>query len=281
MEQNESLITKKLHSCHLLLAKELKRICDENNIKYYMIAGALLGAVRHKGFIPWDDDMDFAIMRADYAKFLDVCKKDLGDDFQLQEMFVNDNYALPMAKILLKGTKFVERTTANNQALKGIYIDVFPYDNIPDDEGLRKKHDKNTYFLKRLVLEKQGYNIAEKGQTFKALVYAMLKFIGFFVSKKYIRNKLDKELRRFEEQSTKKVAAIGGAYPYSKESVNREWFLESIELPFENITLSAPKGYIEYLTYFYGDYMTPPPEGKRENRHGMIELDFGKYDLEG
>lgn len=277
MKENTSLNTEKLHSCHLLLAKELKRICVENNINYFMIAGTLLGAVRHKGFIPWDDDMDFAIMREDYAKFLEICKTNLGDDFELQEMFVDDNYALPMAKILLKGTKFVERTTAKNNALKGIYIDVFPYDSIPDDENLRKKHSKNTYFLKRLFLAKQGYSIAEKGQTLKQIVYSLLKFLSFFVTKKYIRNRLDKELRKFENQNTQKVAAIGGAYPYSKESVERKWFLESVELPFENITLSAPKDYAEYLTYFYGDYMTPPPADKRENRHGAIEIDFGKY----
>ena len=100
-----------------------------------------------------------------------------------------------------------------------------------------------------------------------------------FVSKKHIRNRLDKEFRRFENDNTRKVAAIGGAYQYNKESVERKWFDETVELPFEGITLAAPKDYIEYLTYFYGDYMTPPPEDKRYNRHGAVELDFGKYDL--
>ena len=269
----------KLHSCQLLLAGELKRICDKNNIKYYMIAGTLLGAVRHKGFIPWDDDMDFAIMRSEYGRFLEACKTDLQDQFLLQEMFIDDNYALPMAKLLLKGTKLVERTTASNKALKGIYIDIFPYDSIPDDEALRKNHNRNTYFLKRFFLAKQGYKIAEKGQTLKTIVYTFLKFISLFVSKKYIRNRSDKELRRFENDNTKKVAAIGGAYQYNKESVERKWFDETVELPFEGITLAAPKDYIEYLTYFYGDYMTPPPEDKRYNRHSVVELDFGKYDL--
>ena len=107
----------------------------------------------------------------------------------------------------------------------------------------------------------------------------MLKVLSMFVSKKCIRNCLDKELRRFEKQKTKKVAALGGAYGYTKESVNREWFDQTVELPFENISLAAPKDYVEYLTYFYGDYMTPPPEDKRYNRHGAVELDFGKYDL--
>ena len=267
----------KLHSCQLLLAGELKRICDKNNIKYYMIAGTLLGAVRHKGFIPWDDDMDFAIMRKDFSKFISACEKDLGDDFELQDMFSDEHYALPVAKLLLKGTNFTERNSSKNKSKKGIFIDIFPYDNIPDTEKQRASHNKNTYFLKRLFLAKQGYTIAEKGQFIKSLVYFALKVIGVFVSKKWLRNRLDKELRRFENETTKKVAAIGGAYNYSKESVEREWFDEAVLLPFEDLTLSAPKEYIKYLTYFYGDYMTPPPENKRYNRHGAVGIDFGKY----
>ncbi len=277
MEYKKNPTTEKLHNCQLLLAAELKRICEKNNIKYYMIAGTLLGAVRHKGFIPWDDDMDFAIMRKDYPKFLKSCKNELGENFKLQEMFSDEYYALPVAKLMLRGTKFTERNAGKTKAKKGIFIDIFPYDNIPDDENLRKKHSKNTYFLKRLFLAKQGYKIAERGQLLKTVVYALLKFVAFFLPKKHLRSKLDKELRRFENQNTKKVAAIGGAYPYSKESVEREWFNETVDLPFENLKLSAPKGYTEYLTYFYGDYMTPPPEDKRENRHNMLELDFGDF----
>ncbi|MBO5106482.1 MAG: LicD family protein [Clostridia bacterium] len=269
--------TKKLHSCQLLLAKELKRICEKHNIKYFMIAGTLLGAVRHKGFIPWDDDMDFAIMRKDFSKFLSVCKSELGDDFILQDMFSDEHYALPVAKLLLKGTNFTERNSFKNKSQKGIFIDIFPYDNIPDSDEQRKKHNRNTYFLKRLFLAKQGYKIAEKGQTLKALVYFLLKALSLFITKKYIRNRLDTELRRFENENTKKVAALGGAYGYNKESVERKWFNETIELTFEDITLSAPKNYNDYLTYFYGDYMTPPPEDKRSNRHNMVELDFGPY----
>ena len=269
--------TKKLHSCQLLLAAELKRICEKNDIKYYMIAGTLLGAVRHKGFIPWDDDMDFAIMRKDYSKFISACKNDLGEDFELQEIFSDPYYALPVAKLLLKSTSFKERNAAKNECKKGIFIDVFPFDSIPDTEEQRKSHNKNTNFLKRLFLAKQGYTIAEKGQLLKSAVYFMLKVISLFVTKSFIRNRLDAELRRFENENTKKVAALGGAYGYSKESVERKWFEESVELPFEDITLSAPKDYAEYLTYFYGDYMTPPPEDKRNNRHNAVEIDFGKY----
>lgn len=278
MNETVSSVTQKLHSCQLLLAEELKRICDNNGIKYFMIAGTLLGAVRHKGFIPWDDDMDFAIMRKDYGRFLEACKNELGDKFLLQEMFVDENYALPMAKLLLKDTKLVERTTAKNKAIKGIYIDVFPYDSIPDDENLRKKHSRNLYFLKRLFLAKQNYKISEKGQFVKSVVYTVLKFISLFVNKSFLRNRLEKELCLYANENTEKVAAIGGAYSYNKESVKRIWFSETVDLPYENTVFPAPKNYIEYLSYFYGDYMTPPPEDKRENRHNVVELDFGPYD---
>ena len=279
MENQVDATNKKLHYCQLLLAAELKRICEKHNIKYFIIAGTLLGAVRHKGFIPWDDDMDFAIMRKDYAKFLSVCKTELGDKFILQEMFSDLDYALPVAKLILKGTYFVERNASKSKSQKGIFIDIFPFDSIPDGDEQRKKHNKSTYFLKRLFLAKQGYTIAEKGQIIKSFVYFMLKLLSLFVSKKYIRNRLDNELRRYENENTKKVAALGGAYGYTKESVERRWFDKTVELPFEDITLAAPKDYVEYLTYFYGDYMTPPPEDKRYNRHNAVELDFGEYDL--
>ena len=271
------ITTQKLHSCQLLLAAELNRICKKHGIKYFIIAGTLLGAVRHKGFIPWDDDMDFAIMRKDYAKFLSVCKTELGDKFILQDMFSDSDYALPVAKLLLKGTSFAERNASETGSQKGIFIDVFPFDSIPDDEKARQKHNRNTYFLKRIFLAKQGYSIAEKGQLLKRIVYALLRFASFFVSKKTIRNSLDREMRRFEKENTKKVAALGGAYGYTKESVERRWFNETVELPFEDITLEAPKDYVDYLTYFYGDYMTPPPEDKRYTRHSVVEIDFGEY----
>lgn len=277
LEYKISETTQKLHNCQLLLALELKRICTKHNIRFFMIAGTLLGAVRHHGFIPWDDDMDFAVMRSDYEDFLSACKEDLGEDFILQEMNTDPNYGLPMAKILLKGTRLTERTTKDNKTLKGIYIDVFPYDNIPDRQEPRKKHEKRLYVLKRLFLAKQGYKIAQKGEFSKQFIYTVLKIASFFMSKNFIRNSLDKEMKRFENEKTELVAAIGGAYSYSKESVKRSWFEETVMLPFENTELPAPKDYEEYLTCFYGDYMTPPPEDKRDNRHNVVELDFGKF----
>lgn len=266
----------KLHKCQLLIANEFKRICKKNCIKYFMIAGTLLGAVRHKGFIPWDDDMDFSILRKDFDRFLEVAKTDLSDKFVLQYLNTDKHYGLPIAKILLKDTVLVEKNTSKNKALKGIFIDIFPFDNIPNKLSDQKSHNRKTYFLKRLLLAKQNYTVADSFK--KKVVYAFLKFISLFTSKKCITSKLDNTLKLYQYEDTYKVAAIGGAYGYYKESVLKEWFSDTIELKFEESEFSAPVGYIEYLKYFYNDYMELPPEDKRYNRHNLLELSFGPYD---
>lgn len=268
---------KKLHNCHLIIANEIKRICNKHNIPYYIIAGTLLGAVRHNGFIPWDDDMDIGMLREDYEKFISVAKDELGEEFFLQSFETDENYALPFIKIMLNDTVLVERNTSGNSSKKGIYVDIFPFDNVPDSEAKRKIQNIKTYYLKRLFLAKQNYLIAKKGETAKAIVYKFLKFCSLFTTKKAIHSSLLKEMKRYNKTQTKKIVLFGGSYGYSKESVEREWFLKTVELPFEDTSFTAPYEYIKYLEYFYGDYKKLPPEDKRYNRHNVVELDFGKY----
>ncbi len=268
----------KLHSCETLIVKEVKRICEENGIKYFMIAGTLLGAVRHKGFIPWDDDMDIGMLREDYEKFIELAKRDMREEFFLQTTETDSAYGLNFAKILLNGT-FIDESSASNKAQKGISIDVFPFDAVPDNAEDVAKHKKRTYFLRRLLLAKQNYNVCGKKEYVKRIVYGVLNFIALFYSREKICEKLDSECKRYNRQNEKptKIVNIGGAYGYDKETILREWVDSTEELPFEDFTLCAPAGYKEYLEYFYGDYMTPPPEDKRYNRHGLNKVDFGSY----
>lgn len=268
----------KLHRCETLIVKEVKRICDKNGIKYFMIAGTLLGSVRHKGFIPWDDDMDIGMLRADYERFLKIAKEEIGDSFFLQTTETDFAYGLNFAKILLKNT-FIEEAAASTKSQKGISIDIFPFDAVPNDKNEVAKHKKRTYFLRRLLLAKQNYNVCGKKEYVKRIVYAGLKFIAFFYSRKKLCEKLDRECERYNNTNEKpiKIVNIGGAYGYDKETILREWVDSTAELPFEDFTLCAPAGYKEYLEYFYGDYMTPPPEDKRYNRHSVMKVDFGPY----
>ena len=266
----------KLHNCQLIIAREIKRICDKHNISYFIIAGTLLGAVRHGGFIPWDDDMDVGMLREDYEKFLKVAKTELGEEFFLQTPETDKNYGLPFAKILLNGTVLVEATAGSN-AKKGIFVDVFPFDVAPENEADRENHNKKTYFYKRLLLAKLNYNVCAKNDYVKRTVYFVLKIMSAFYSHDKLVKKLESEITRYNNSKTEDIVNIGGAYGYKKETIKADWVRDTVEIPFEDMTISAPVDYIKYLETFYGDYMTPPPEDKRYNRHSVTELDFGKY----
>lgn len=277
MDQGYIDTLNRLHGCQLLLAWEVKRLCDRHQIRYFMIAGTLLGAVRHKGFIPWDDDMDIGMLREDYTRFIEIAKQELDDRFFLQDLDTDPAYGLPFAKLLLKDTVMVEQNSCDNQAQKSIYIDIFPFDAVPENPKKRKQHNRRTYFLRRLLLAKQGYKVYRPGETLKKAVYLALRFLSLFASRETICRALEAEMQRYNGQPSERIVNIGGAYGYNKETLRRQWFDQSAELDFEKITLSAPAAYTDYLAYFYGDYMTPPPEDKRFNRHSIVSLDFGPY----
>lgn len=266
----------KLHACQLLIGEEIKRLCEKHGIRYFMIAGTLLGAVRHGGAIPWDDDMDIGMLREDYERFLQVAATDLDERFFLQTTATDPHYGLPFAKVLLCGTVLTE-ANGGSRARHGIFVDVFPFDVAPEDEDEAKRHDKRTYFYKRLLLAKRNYQVSNKGEYVKKTVYFLLSVLALFWRGDKLCAKLDAEITRYNGQTSRKIVNIGGAYGYKKETILREWVEETVDLPFDGSALAAPAQYKAYLEAFYGDYMTPPPEDKRYNRHSVTELDFGNY----
>lgn len=266
----------KIHSLELKIALEIKRICEKNDIKYFLTAGTLLGAVRHGGFIPWDDDMDIGMLREDYNKFINACKKDLGKEYFLQNWDTDSEFPFSFGKIRLKGTHFVEGFSENSKACNGIFVDIFPFDNVPDDIKERKLQAKKYFICKRLLWIKKGMGINMKNENFKQKLkyYIFLIFSKFF---KYetIKNYFSKTQQKYNKIITEKVVT-DGSYSYEKESLKREW-IENLELiSFEKEMFYSYKNKEEYLKYFYGDYMRLPPLEKR-NRHLVRNVDFGIY----
>ena len=121
---------KKLHEVEVEILDEVVRICDKYNLDYYLVGGTLIGAIRHKGFIPWDDDLDISMPRADYEKFLEVAPLELDEKYYLENRKYNEKFHLPFTKIKKNNTEFRETFTSSLDNHKGIFVDIFPLDNV-------------------------------------------------------------------------------------------------------------------------------------------------------
>lgn len=271
MEKNELY---KLHSLHLVLANEVRRICEKHNIKYFMIAGTLLGAIRHQGFIPWDDDMDIGMLRIDYEKFINACEKELDrNKFYLQNDKMDRNYTYNFAKLRLNGTEIIEEFSLDVETHQGIYIDIFPFDNVPDNRVKRFIQYKEFWFLKNLLWIKCGY-----GDKYikKQLSFKIAKCLVKLFSIEFLKLKKYNVITRYENEKTTFVVAGEGAYGLKKETIQRNWIEILTEYNFETEKYFGISDYNGYLSYFYGDYMTLPPKDKR-NHHQRIRINYGDY----
>lgn len=275
MKNSEKEILEKLHKLELEIALELKRICDKYQIEYFLIAGTMLGAVRHGGFIPWDDDMDIGMLRVDYDKFINICKKELSEKYFLQTWDNDSEYPFSYAKIRINDTKIIEKFSKNSNAHLGIFIDIFPFDNVPNSNIRKKIQGKEIYILRRLLWIKKGYGKEYFTSILDKLKYEILRHISNLFTFTYLKEKLYRILTKYNEEVSEFVFT-DGSYGYDKEMIKRKWVTNLSTINFEGEKFLAIKDYNEYLSYFYGDYMVLPPEDKRGG-HQIIDIDFGKY----
>lgn len=266
----------KLHELLVMLSEEVKRICEKNDIKYSLTGGSMLGAIRHKGFIPWDDDMDIAMLREDYDRFLKVCESQLGVAFEIQTIDNDENYFYGFAKIILKDTYLVQYCHEKTKHRKGIYVDIFPLDNVPDNTRDRKKQKIKTYFLIKMLARKGKAGIEDKSSLLKYVAFHLIDVINIFVPMSYLKAKLVENMTKYNKDKTEFVCNMNGYYGYEKETTYRRYFENTILVPFENTEFPIVKEYDAFLKAVYGDYMKLPPVEKRHT-HGFKFLDFGPY----
>lgn len=259
----------------LLIISELKRVCDKYKIQYFIIGGSALGAVRHKGFIPWDDDFDIGMTRDNYEHFLKVAPMELSSNYFLQCYETDPNTPFYFAKIRMNDTLFVEGYCHNIPMHQGIYIDIFPYDNLPETLFERKKQLRKVLLYSELFITKStsGLFFSEKKDLLffcKKLFRIILHFILMPVSKDFLFKLLDKENRRYNSHDTSEVSYI--KYPFLK--IKKKNVEECNSILFEGIYVSCCKNIEEYLKSHFGkDYMQLPPLEKRVN-HRPVKLSF-------
>ena len=151
-QEYDPKVLKKLHDLQLEMLQDLEKICDKYNLKYFAVFGTALGAVRHNGFIPWDDDMDVGMLRKDYEIFIRVVEKEMGDKYQIMTPEIDKNYACCVTKFQRKGTKFVSYLSDKLNCDQCIFIDVFPFDYIAPTKRKRKSTTAQNCFFRSIDL---------------------------------------------------------------------------------------------------------------------------------
>ncbi len=272
MEENKILAEiHELQKLELAILKDVALVCKKHNIKFFLGEGTMLGAVRHNGFIPWDDDVDLIMERSEYERFLAVAQQELGDGYQVQHSTTVDNYWSPFIKIRqIKGDiTFRQQHIAHLTNNNGPYIDIFPMEYVPCDKGFKIS---KTGFLVRFYRGMLSYKLGlRKPPHLKGKV---LKVISNFYSVKRLHKNLHKSFTCFGKGEKPYMATFSSYHPLRCQIVGSENYKEMLWWDFEDTKMPVPVGYDEILTTIYGDYMTPPPEDKRVIKHHFDEAEI-------
>ena len=252
-----------------MIIKDVDELCRKHGIKYFLLGGSAIGAVRHQGFIPWDDDLDIVMDNENYENFINVCRKELDTEkYYIQEAFLN--WPLGFTKIKLRGTYFQEPGQyINTDNECGIFLDVFKLENAPSSKiAQRWQYLCAKYFL--------CYCLLERGWSEVSGIKKLMMLAAYPVKLRFIRKFLKKQVEKWNRKSTDFRLFWAGRYRYHQSFYAKDLFDEAIYVPFEDTMLPVPKNYNEWLTKIFGDYMTPPPVGEQVGLH-ILGIDFGKY----
>lgn len=258
-------VLKSLQSIELEILLEVDRICKKHNIKYFLVAGTLLGAIRHKGFIPWDDDVDICMPIEDYYKFCKVAKTELKKDYFLQN-FKTDFSDRWFAKVRKSNTTCIEKGYINSKIHQGIWIDIFPLIGVKNDQKWLDSVTKKATFAKKLLSKRFSSTQAFKSLSIEKKI---LKFVPICIIR-FVAELIYRTI-------FKKYHKYDYCYYLWGDSKIRSRFKSDLfdnicEIEFEGHLLPAPERWNEYLSIVYGDYMTPPPPEKRNGGSHTLEI---------
>lgn len=246
---------KRVWAVQMDLLSEFDKVCKKHNLRYFADSGTLLGAVRHQGYIPWDDDIDLVMLREDYKKLLEVADGEFSHPYFFQTMYNDRKLFRAHAQLRNSETTGYMPNEENRPYNKGIFIDIFPLDQIPDEGPEFKRFVKEINFLWRTI-EYGGY-VKDAPHKLKGLLFRGATGLLYrFTDYKKLFARYEKLCGRYNGSSCGRISYIAYSRGKEKHMFRREWFDETVTLPFEFMTIPAPAGYDERLRKEYNDYMT-------------------------
>lgn len=272
---------KKLQKTELEILKDFDDLCRENGLSYFGGGGTAIGAVRHKGMIPWDDDIDVGLVRKDYVKFLRIAKqKKWREKYNVINAETMENYPLMSTRWCKKGTKFKEDALKTLDGDLGIFLDVYCFDNIPDNELLMKIHGWRSWFWGKLLIlywldEPVLYFDGFLGKAVTGICKGVhLGMRGLHISPRWLYRHTKRVTTCYDGKETKRVNYLHDPRPFIS-IMNKSDIFPVRRMEFSGQEICVPANVEAYLDRRFGDYMTLPPEEKRHN-HPPYELDFGE-----
>lgn len=250
----------------LELICEVDRICKKMNIHYGMVGGTMLGAIRHKGYIPWDDDADIGFLREEYEKFRQACKTELNHEkFYFQDCRDTKGYRWGYGKLRRKGTEFIRLQQEFMPYEQGIAIDIMPFDNVPDSAIGKRIHLFKCFVYRKAFWSAVGRK-NEKSKV-KRVIYKLL----YLIPEDTLAKSYQRFIERCGRKQTKQVRILTFPTPKKVYGYERKWYTELREYEFEGKQFPGPVDYDGYLSVKYRDYMKLPPIEKRKT-HPISKL---------
>ena len=270
-------ILDKLHAVHIQILTDFINVCRKHNLDYFVAYGTAIGAVRHKGFIPWDDDVDVAMLREDYEKFLQIFSQELDDKYNLLTPEKDSRYACTVTHLQRKGTVFVSETSKNLKCEQCIYIDIFPLDYVAKGrirsfcQGLSANFWGKLLFLAGSSEPVILYNgiLGELMSIGCKCIHFGIKILHLSPRILYQKHKKAATRYNFSKKRSKFVTSfeyMGGL----KDKIVKNDIFPLKEVPFENIKVNIPKNNHEFLSKVYGDYMKIPEKAKQINHMPLV-----------
>lgn len=266
MEKRE-LTLDEIKSVELELLKKFNTVCKNNGFNYSLMGGTLLGAVRHGGFIPWDDDIDVIMPRPDYERFVQYCMTE-NTPFKLMSVQTDSGYAYLFGKVMDTDTELVEKVGNKNNVELGVFIDIFIYDGMGNTEEEAKKNFNKSRFLRELLVA-SNWKRFFRSKT-KSWHYEPIRFAFFLMSRFVSHKKIIKAIeKRYTDLDFYKSEYVGNLCSDKRDRsiIKRSEIDTYTTLNFEGEEFSVFSGYKTYLTNMFGDYMQLPPEDKRVTHH--------------